>query len=145
MTPTDKKSYVFQCKINEKPAQAIAGKGTRITIEKDGKIYSDIIDAVTGAAVGALGWGDEDIVDIITEAAKTSTYSFPSLIGNKQSEELAKFYIDNSPKDAFASALWCCSGSEANESCMKIMYQYWLERGKTKKTKFIVQMKPDLK
>ncbi|KAH3900090.1 uncharacterized protein SCDLUD_003057 [Saccharomycodes ludwigii] len=137
MTPTDKKSYVFQCKINEKPAQSIAGKGTRITIEKDGKIYSDIIDAVTGAAVGALGWGDEDIVDIITEAAKTSTYSFPSLIGNKQSEELAKFYIDNSPKDAFASALWCCSGSEANESCMKIMYQYWLERGKTKKTKFI--------
>ncbi|KAH3901162.1 uncharacterized protein SCDLUD_002645 [Saccharomycodes ludwigii] len=137
MTVTDKKSYVFQCKISETPAQVIGGKGTRITVEKDGKVYDDVIDGVTGAAVGALGWGDEDIVDVITEAAKTSTYTFPSLIGNKQSEELAKFYIDHSPKDAFASALWCCSGSEANENCMKIMYQYWLERGKTKKTKFI--------
>ncbi|KAH3901161.1 related to ornithine aminotransferase [Saccharomycodes ludwigii] len=136
----NQESYVFQCKISETPAQVIGGKGTRITVEKDGKVYEDILDGVTGAAVGALGWGDEYMVGVVTDAVKSSTYSYPSLMGNKESEELAKFYIDHSPKGTFASALWCCSGSEANENCMKIMYQYWLERGKTKKTKFISRM-----
>ena len=130
-------SYVFQSVINKKPPHVLGGKGVRMTIEKDGVVYDDIVDGVTGAAVGALGWGDEDVLKIINDAAKNSSYTYPSLIGNQASEDLAKFYIDHSPKGAFASALWCCSGSESNENALKIIRQYWLERGKPKKTKFI--------
>ncbi|CAH00038.1 uncharacterized protein KLLA0_E22089g [Kluyveromyces lactis] len=130
-------SYVFQGYITKKLPHVKRGEGCRIVVEKDGKLHEDVFDGITGAAVGALGWGDEDIHGIMTEAAKNHTYTFPSLIGNSQSEELAKFYIENSPKGAFESALWCCSGSEANENAMKIIRQYQLERGQPKRTKII--------
>ena len=130
-------SYVFQSIVAKKPAHVIAGKGCRITVQKDGKVYEDIIDAVTGAAVGALGWGDEDVGKFMAEVLPTTTYTFPAIIGNQHSENLAKFYIEHSPKGAFASALWCCSGSEANENAMKIAKQYWNEKGNFKKNKFI--------
>ncbi|SCU89984.1 LADA_0F01024g1_1 [Lachancea dasiensis] len=133
--PTE--SYVFQGTINKKPPHIVSGKGMRMTVEKDGKIYDDILDAVTGAAVGALGWGDEEVLPIIEKAAKNHTYTFPSIIGNKPSEDLAKFYIDNSPPGVFAAALWCCSGSESNENAMKIIRQYQMERGCPEKTKII--------
>lgn len=134
---TDNDSYVFQGLIDRKLPEVQGGKGCKIIVEKNGKVHEDIFDGITGAAVGALGWGDEDIHGIMNEAAKTHTYTFPSLIGNPQSEELAKFYIDNSPEGVFASALWCCSGSEANENAMKIIRQYQVERGQSKRTKII--------
>ncbi|KAL6944585.1 hypothetical protein ACO0RG_001324 [Hanseniaspora osmophila] len=134
---TAQETYVFLNTINKKLPQVLGGKGINITIEKDGKVYDDIIDAMTGAAVGALGWGDEDVPKIVAKAVENSTYTFPFYVGNQASEDLAKFYIDHSPKGAFSSALWCCSGSEANENAMKIIKQYWLERGQPKKNRFI--------
>ncbi|KAM3160270.1 hypothetical protein ACU8KH_06611 [Lachancea thermotolerans] len=133
--PTE--SYVFQGTINKKMPQVLRGKGVRMTIKKDGKVYEDVIDGVTGAAVGALGWGDEEVLPIINKAASENTYSFPSLIGNQASEDLAKFYIDRSPKGAFSAALWCCSGSESNENALKIIRQYQQERGRPEKIKII--------
>ncbi|KAL6932215.1 hypothetical protein ACO0OL_003692 [Hanseniaspora opuntiae] len=129
-------SVVFQSVISKKPPHVIKAKGVYMTVEKDGKTY-ELLDGVTGAAVGALGAGDEEVYEIINDAAKKSFYTYPSLIGNQHSEDLAQFYIDNSPKGAFASALWCCSGSESNENAMKIIRQYWLEKGNTKKIKFM--------
>ena len=70
-------SYVFQSIVAKKPAHVIGGKGCRITVEKDGEIYDDVIDAVTGAAVGALGWGDEDVGKFMAEVLPTTTYTFP--------------------------------------------------------------------
>ena len=87
-------SYVFQSVVAKKPAHVIAGKGCRITVQKDGKVHEDIIDAVTGAAVGALGWGDEDVGKFMAEVLSTTTYTFPAIIGNQHSENLAKFYIN---------------------------------------------------
>ena len=129
-------SVIFQSVINKKPPHVIKAKGVYMTVVKDGKTH-ELLDGVTGAAVGALGTGDEEVYEIINEAAKSSFYTYPSLIGNQHSEDLAQFYIDHSPKGAFASALWCCSGSESNENALKIIRQYWLEKGNTKKIKFI--------
>ncbi|KAL6943663.1 hypothetical protein ACO0OE_003554 [Hanseniaspora uvarum] len=130
-------SYVFQSVVDKKLPQVLKGEGIKIVVKKNGKIYDDIIDAVTGAAVGALGWADKDIPQFMVDVLPTHTYTFPAIIGNDNSEQLAKFYIDHSPEGAFASALWCCSGSEANENALKIMKQYWKERGQTKRNKFI--------
>ncbi|KAL6930787.1 related to ornithine aminotransferase [Hanseniaspora guilliermondii] len=133
----DSQSYVFQSVVDQKPPQVLKGEGIKIVVKKNGKIYEDIIDAVTGAAVGALGWGDKDIPQFMVDVLPTHTYTYPAIIGNENSEKLAKFYIDHSPKGAFASALWCCSGSESNENAIKIIKQYWKERGQPKKNKFI--------
>lgn len=83
------KSYVFQGSIDKTGSQVVGGKGVRIDIERDEKIHENILDAITGAAVGALGWGDDDVKEIINKAAADSTYSYPCLISNKSAEKLA--------------------------------------------------------
>ncbi|SCU82630.1 LAMI_0C00210g1_1 [Lachancea mirantina] len=129
-------SYLFQGNVTAPGSQVVSGKGIHVDIEKDGVVYENVLDAVTGAAVGALAWGDEDVFEIMDKAARESTYQYPSLISNKSAEELAKFYIDNS-EGAFCSALWCCSGSESNENALRIIRQYYLERGLPNKVKLI--------
>ncbi|QLQ81234.1 hypothetical protein HG537_0E05900 [Torulaspora globosa] len=130
-------SYLFQANIEKTGPQIVGGRGVRVDVKFDGKVQNGMIDAVAGAAVGALGWADEDVYEIINEAARSSTYSYPALLSNESAEELAKFYIENSPKGVFAAALWCTSGSESNENALRIIRQYWVERGLPEKTKII--------
>lgn len=134
---TAPKSYIFQAAVDKLGPQVVGGKGVRIDIEVEGKVHKDILDANTGAAVGALGWADEDAFEIINKSARQATYSYPCLISNKIAEDLAKFYIDNSPKGAFSAALFCTSGSESNENALRIIRQYYLERGLPNKVKLI--------
>lgn len=129
-------SRVFQAGVDQKLPEVISGNGTRFTIKDPytGKT-KELLDGMTGAAVGSLGWGDSDVVEYINEAAKACTYQYSSNIGNKYAEELAKFYIDQCPEGAFASAIWTTSGSEANETALRTIRQYWLELGKPQKIK----------
>ncbi|SCU91377.1 LAFA_0F03378g1_1 [Lachancea sp. 'fantastica'] len=136
-SPAPLPSYNFQATVDSTGLQVVGGKGVYIDVEKDGQVHSGVLDGITGAAVGALGWGNEEVQDIMGEAAKGAVYSFAPLMSNKASEELSKFYIDNSPKGAFAAALWVCSGSESNENALRIIRQYWLERNLPKKVKLI--------
>lgn len=134
---TNEPSYCFQATVDKVGPQIVGGRGIRVDIEKDGKIYKDILDGVTGAAVGALGWRDDEVLEIINKAARESTYSYAPLISNKNSEALAKFYIDRSPPGVFSSALWVTSGSESNENALRIIRQFYLERGLPEKVKLI--------
>ncbi|QLG72391.1 hypothetical protein HG535_0D00990 [Zygotorulaspora mrakii] len=136
-TVKEYKSAVFQGQVGKEKAFAKNGKGVYMTVEKNGKEYSGIIDAISGAAVASLGWGDEDVYDIIQDAARKHTYSYPAYVTNQEAEKLAKFYIENSAPGAFASCLWTCSGSESTENALKIMRQYQLERNMPKKVKMI--------
>ncbi|CEP63447.1 uncharacterized protein LALA0_S08e02674g [Lachancea lanzarotensis] len=136
-SPVSQPSYSFQCVVDSPGFQVVGGKGVYIDVEKDGQVHSGVLDGVTGAAVGALGWGNEEVQEIMANAAKEAVYSFAPIMGNKPSEELAKFYIDNSPKGAFSAALWVCSGSESNENALRIIRQYFLERNLPNKTKLI--------
>ncbi|CUM66564.1 uncharacterized protein PRCAT00004233001 [Priceomyces carsonii] len=131
-------SSVFQAKVSDWLPQVVGGNGVYLKIQDpDTGEIKDIIDSMTGAAVGALGWGDPAALQIINDAARATTYSYPAVFGNKYAEQLADYYISRSPPDAFAAALWTCSGSEANENALKIIRQYYLERGLTSKKKFI--------
>lgn len=131
-------SRIFQAKIADHLPSVVRGFGITLTVQ-DPKLgeTKEVIDAMTGAAVGALGWGDTAVVDIITKAAKAATYSYTTTLENPYAEQLAEFYISNSPAGAFAAALWTSSGSEANEMALKIIRQYHMEKGNSQKTKFI--------
>lgn len=134
-------SQVFQKVISEKAPILSKADGMYITIEDP--VTGDektIIDAMTGAAVGSLGHNDADIIKAMQDAAATSNYAFGLYLGNRASEELSKFMIDHSPQGHFSSCLWVGSGSEANENAMKIVKQYHLERGDTKRYKFISRL-----
>ncbi|ODV95632.1 hypothetical protein PACTADRAFT_50328 [Pachysolen tannophilus NRRL Y-2460] len=138
MTVTDQVSHVFQVEVEKKLPMAVHGKGAYISIEDpstgETKTY---IDSSTGAAVGSLGHGDPEVIEEMCKAAKESVYSFPVTVCNYAAEDLAEFIIQESPKGAFASALFTGSGSESNENAMKIIRQYHNEKGDTKRVKFI--------
>lgn len=132
-------SYAFQGAVAKQCPNVVYGKGIIIRVEdpETGEV-SEVIDAMTGAAVGALGWGDESVEGYFIEALRSNaSYSFTCGIGNKNAQALGKFMIDNSPAGAFAAALFVTSGSEANDNAMKIIRQYWVEKGKPKKVKFV--------
>lgn len=134
---SDDKSYIFQAKIDKKSPEVVGGKGIRLDIKKDGVIHKHIIDAMTGATVGALGWVDEQAQEFMCEAAQNHVYTYPTTFNNRKAEDLAKFYIEHSPAGVLSSAMWCCSGSESNENALKIIRQYQIERGMPKKKKII--------
>lgn len=131
-------SYLFSGKVSEHAPMVVGGKGNILTVEDPATHKRrEVFDAMGGAAVAALGHGDEEIVAEMAAAAKECSYSYLGYMTNYWAEELAKFYIDKSPKGAFAAALFTCSGSESNENGMKTVRQYWLERGKPEKTVYI--------
>lgn len=134
----DPKSYLFSAKVSSPQPMAVGGKGNYITIEDpQTQERREIFDALGGAAVCALGHGDEEITDEMAKAAKECTYTFPASITNYYAEELAKFYIENSPKGIFSAASFTGSGSESNENAMKIVRQYYKEKGESERVIFV--------
>ena len=134
-------SHIFQRVISDKAPLVTKADGMYISfVDPETNEEKTVIDAMTGAAVGSLGHQDPDIIKAMRDAAGTSNYTFGYYIGNQASEDLSKFIIDHSPKDVFASCLWVGSGSEANENAMKIAKQYHLERGDTKRYRFISRL-----
>lgn len=135
---TVKSSLLFSGKVSDHCPMVVAGDGNYLTLEDPTtKKRRVVFDAMGGAAVAALGHGDQEITEAMCDAAKTSSYTFPAAITNYAAEELAKFLIEKSPEGAFASALFTCSGSETNENGMKTVYQYFREKGEPQRTKFI--------
>lgn len=135
---TVKSSLLFSSKVSDHLPMVVKGEGNYLTLEDAITQKRKVVfDAVGGAAVAALGHGDEEIVEAMSAAAKTSSYSFPAAFTNYPAEELAKFVIEKSPEGAFSSVLFTCSGSETNENGMKTVYQYFLEKGQPERTKFI--------
>lgn len=131
-------SLLFSANVTKHLPMVVGGDGNYLLVEDPHtKEKRRIFDAVGGAAVCALGHHDEDIVQEMAEAAKACTYSFPASLTNYYAEELAKFYIDESPEGAFAAALWTSSGSESNENAMKLVRQYYQEKGELERTIFV--------
>lgn len=131
-------SFLLQATVLKRQPFAIGGDGAILDIEDTDKgITFEVIDGCTGAAVGALGHCDPDIVKEIAEAGKESVYSFPSTLTNRNAEELAQFICENSPKGAFKAAIFTCSGSESNDNALKIIRQYHVEKNDEKRTVFI--------
>lgn len=136
--PETQENYIFEADLQAKRFSIVNGSGSEIQVknENTGEVFQ-CIDGITGAAVGALGWKDPDVPQFFADGLKDTNYSFTSVLGNDHAQSLAKFIIDNSPADAFAAAIFVTSGSEANDNAMKIMKQYFVEKGKPKKVKFI--------
>ncbi|MCL7025599.1 hypothetical protein MKW94_009437 [Papaver nudicaule] len=98
------------------PVVLASGKGC-ILYDVEGKEY---LDMASGIAVNALGHGDEDWVNAVTEQANILThvsnvyYSVPQL-------ELAKRLVDGSFADR---VFFSNSGTEANEAAIKFARKY---------------------
>lgn len=116
---------------------AAASTGLTFTLA-DGR---EVMDAMSGgAAVACLGAYNPDIVDVMTRQAATLPYTYHQVLGNSASEDLARFLVDRSG-GAFAAAAFLNSGSEAIEATLKLVRQYWVERGMPER-KYIIARFP---
>ncbi|UAC46947.1 aspartate aminotransferase family protein [Bacillus aquiflavi] len=101
--------------------------------DKEGQKY---LDACSGAITANIGHGVEEIIDAMHEQAKRVSFVYRSQFTSEPAEKLAKKISET----IFGNLKWCFfvnSGSEANETAMKIAIQYWQEKGKNTKLKVL--------
>jgi putrescine aminotransferase len=95
------------------------------------------IDAVAGLACVNIGYGRSDMADTICEATKALSFhaSFWEC-GNPYSSRLIEKLNEITP-DYLTHYLFACSGSEANDTAIKMVRWYWNTMGKSSKKHII--------
>ena len=108
---------------------AVRGEGVYL-YDDAGRQY---LDMSGGAAVSCLGHGHADVVHAVQEQAGKLSFAHTAFFTNEPQEELAsRLAARFAEKDA---KVWFTSGgSEANESALKIAWQYWRARHQPEKT-----------
>ncbi len=104
------------------------GKGVYL-FDKEGKKY---IDFSSGPSVVCIGHGDQRVIQAMVEQMKKVSYFHRGSWLNERAGELAERLIKVAPRNM----KWChftCSGSEANETAIKLAHQYHLEKGDPEK------------
>jgi adenosylmethionine-8-amino-7-oxononanoate aminotransferase len=119
--------------------QPLAASSTGLTFTlSNGR---SVLDGVSGgAAVACLGAYNPDLVTVMAEQAAQLPYTYHQVLGNAPAEKLAAFLVDKS-RGAFAAAAFLGSGSEAVEASIKLVRQYWVEKGEPQR-KYIVARTP---
>ena len=102
---------------------------------------NEYIEGMSGLWCAGLGFGDEEMIDAATEQMRTLPYYH--LFGAKGSEpaiELAEKLKDIAPVP-ISKVLFTSSGSEANDTQVKLAWYYNNARGKPEKKKIISRVR----
>ena len=120
--------------IHATPPVAVGGKGMEI-LDAAGKAY---IDASGGAAVSCLGHGHPDVLAALHRQVDTLAYAHTGFFTSEAAEELAELLIADAP--AGLSHVYLVSGgSEAVESALKMVRQYFVEKGQPQRRHIIAR------
>jgi acetylornithine aminotransferase/acetylornithine/N-succinyldiaminopimelate aminotransferase len=107
------------------PVRFVRGEGVYLYDEK-GRRYLDLL---AGIAVCSLGHSDPDLVRAIcSQAGKLLHVS--NLFENPWQEELARELVGEFWTEG--RVFFCNSGTEANETAIKLVRKFWRDRGKDK-------------
>jgi len=107
-------------------------RGEGVTLyDTDGKGYTDW---VAGIAVNALGYGDKELTDVVSQQMNTGLIHVSGLYHTQPHVELAKLLCDNSFAD---KVYFCNSGAEANEGAIKFARKVAYNNGKENKIKVV--------
>ena len=134
---------------------AVSAQGLEFTLS-DGRVILDGISG--GAAVACLGQGNQEVLGAMMEQASKMAYTYHQSVGCESGEKLAEMlcakggfeaaaFLNSGKFDMAISqiSLSRClpldSGSEAIESCIKLVRQYWVEKGENQR-KYIIARFP---
>ena len=107
-------------------------RGQGVTLyDTDGKAYTDW---VAGIAVNALGYGDRELMNVVSQQMNTGLIHVSGLYHTPAPVELARLLCDNSFAD---KAYFCNSGAEAIEGALKFARKVAYVNGKKNKTKVV--------
>ncbi|EFL88909.1 aminotransferase [Ahrensia sp. R2A130] len=119
------------------PTIMASGKGVFIT-DTQGNEY---IEGMAGLWCTGLGFGNEEMIDAATEQMRTLPYYHQfSGRGTEPAIELAEKLKELSPFDT-SKVFYTSSGSEANDTQVKLAWYYNNALGRPKKKKIISRMK----
>ncbi|HEY4922622.1 MAG TPA: aminotransferase [Xanthobacteraceae bacterium] len=119
----------------EGPVVMARGEGCRV-FDAEGNGY---IDTVAGLWCASLGFGSERLAKVAAEQMRTLGYYH--LYRHRSSEpaiELAEWLLKIAPVP-MARVLFQCSGSEANDTAIKLAWYYWNAVGQPQRTKIIAR------
>ncbi len=127
-------THVFHRHCGRVPPVAVRGEGAYV-IDSEGRRY---FDASGGAAVSCLGHSDEDVRAAICRQVGDLAYAHSGFFTTAPTEELATFLAARAPGD-ISYFYFLSGGSEAVEAALKLARQYFLERGETRRHRFIAR------
>ena len=107
---------------------AVAAKGVTIT-DRSGKTY---LDMSGGAAVSCVGHGHPDVLAAIKSQLDSLAFAHTAFFTNEPQEELA-CRLTARFGETGSCVYFGSSGSEANETALKLAWQYWAARGQADK------------
>jgi adenosylmethionine-8-amino-7-oxononanoate aminotransferase len=110
----------------------VRGEGVEL-IDDQGRRY---LDAASGVGVTCLGYSAGEVVDAMREQAGTLPYLHAMRFEAPPAQQLADVVASVLPGD-LGQVFFASGGSEANESVIKFVRQYWLERGQPERWKVI--------
>lgn len=122
-----------------KPLRITRANGIRVT-DDQGKEY---IEAMAGLWCAGLGWGNEEIIEATTKQMRDMSYyhcfagrRFPAV------EELSEKLLSIAPgRIQGGKTFFGQSGSDANDTQVRLLWHYNIARGKPEKRKVIARLK----
>ncbi len=117
------------------PPVAVSASGLTIT-DAAGKTY---IDASGGAAVSCLGHRHPDILAAMRAQMERLEYAHTGFFTTEAAEALADDLVAHAP-DGIGHVYLVSGGSEAVEAALKLARQYFVERGETRRTRFVARL-----
>ena len=127
-------SYVLHRSTKAALPMVAGGEGPYV-IDSQGKRY---LDASGGAAVSCLGHNNAAVIEAIKAQLDRIPYAHTAFFTNEPAEQLAEHLIARAPGN-LSKVYYVSGGSEANETAMKVVRQYFLEIGQPARSKFIAR------
>ncbi|KFY17977.1 hypothetical protein V492_00227 [Pseudogymnoascus sp. VKM F-4246] len=108
--------------LNELPLEVVGSGGNYLYLSTGQMIF----DATCGAAVACLGYGNQEVIQAITDQLRINAYSNSLVFTTKAAAELAEEIISGTG-NLMSRVYICSSGSEATDAAMKMSRQYFME------------------
>ena len=119
----------------EGPHVITRGQGCRV-FDDTGRDY---IDAVAGLWCASLGFGSERLAQVAAEQMRTlGYYHLYRHRSHEPAVALAETLLKIAPVP-MARVVFQCSGSEANDTAVKLAWYYWNALGQPRRTKIIAR------
>ena len=119
----------------EGPQVITRGQGCRV-FDDTGRDY---IDAVAGLWCASLGFGSERLAQVAAEQMRTlGYYHLYRHRSHEPAVALAETLLKIAPVP-MARVVFQCSGSEANDTAIKLAWYYWNALGQPRRTKIIAR------
>lgn len=122
--------------------RAMHASGTSIIVAADGCYVTDhsgrrLLDALAGLWCVNIGYGRKEVADAVAEQISRLSF-YPSFFNSTTvpAIELAEKLAELAPAP-LSHTFFCNSGSEANESAIKIIHAYNHSQGRPEKSKFL--------